>query len=227
MEPAEKPFTGRPGICLRGLRRQAKDPSFLHELLNCRFKKQCDVWNVSADQAMERDMLTDVGKSESYQKLNGAATMQSKSKLFSHNLDRVIIPMEHFLLQGWDLSEVKFDTLVQPWPEEVAEVMDPTQPGTKRRRVLKRSHDTPIRVLTGNGMCSFDLGFLMKCSFLACDHGLFEHAPVPLEEFSFDLTGNDERVLLTKVDMDNLDAYANFEDGEEHPQEEDEIEDGD
>ena len=100
-------------------------------------------------------MLTDVGKSESYQKLNGAATMQSKSKLFSHNLDRVIIPM------------------------------------------------------------------------LACDHGLFEHAPVPLEEFSFDLTGNDERVLLTKVDMDNLDAYANFEDGEEHPQEEDEIEDGD
>ena len=118
----DRPYTAQEGVQLRGLRRQATQPNFLHTLVDCRWEKSAQVQGFDSKLALPPgfEVLTDCRQAPPRQKANGRCTMLTRSVLFNHRLQRVHHHLEHFRIQGWDdvdLEELTTTPLPDMWED--------------------------------------------------------------------------------------------------------------
>ena len=205
LEPGHHPWSQRPGIHLNGLRKQGNKFNRMYELLDHRWSKYCTFSKIAQTDSPKTDCLTDVMKSEGYQKACGLVCMQTNTKLYSHNKDRGILPEEHFAMQGWSLDDISFLEIASPWPDLILQILEPEKyTGAKRRRQQCRQTAAPIRRLAGNAMGLPEVGAIGYCPLLAQDSDIWE---LPPSKHTFDLTGGSKRYKLTVVDLDKVDEY--------------------
>ena len=208
MEPDDKPWTSRSSVALVGLRRQASEPNYLHELLDCRWERCCQALGEASSGMPGRDIITDYGRSLGFQKLDGSVTLMSKSRLYIHNLDRAAIASEHLALQGWNIHDVAWNDFTNDWPPETRQHLFPDEGDKKRRKLQRRQPDVALRDLAGQSMELGVVGPLVLCGLLAGDNDIFTHGP--LLDFLFDLSGADSRVFLSCIDGSKLEDYVNL-----------------
>ena len=132
MTESEAPWTQRAGVELRGLRRQGGARFFLHELIDCRWGRFAKGNKMEVSDEPQADVTTDYGKSDDRQRATGSIVLHTNSHVYWHNRDRVLIPEEHFGLQGWDIGGINFQGLADPFPDEILQAIDP-QTSAKRR----------------------------------------------------------------------------------------------
>ncbi len=208
----ERPWTDRPGVQLRGLRRQVNPRNFLHENINCRWAKFCRYIEKDFSHVPEVDVCTDYGKSDDRQRNNGSIVLHTNSHVYWHNRDRSLCPEEHFALQGWDADDVNLEGLTNPWPNDILDALHPDTAGQKRRKVKVREHDVSIRRMLGNSMNLAEIGPLMLASYLAQNNGMYENGPtdvlLPLSD------ADNPRIKALCVNVADLDKYERMREGD-------------
>lgn len=223
-----RPWAQRPGITLAGLRRQGNDFNWLHDNIDLRWSRYCVSKKLPLDHELtENEVLTDYVKSFGHQNPNGTFVLHCNSKAYSHNLDRSLIPVEHFALQGWHIFDLQFGGITAPFDDDILEVVDSEAlAARKKRRSQKREPDAAVRKIAGNGMCLSEIGRLYYASYLAQDNGMFQNGP---SDFVFDFEeGVDPKLDLLCVDTENLQAYDGLDQEGDGPiVEDDEIGDTD
>ncbi len=200
----ERPWVGRANVRLNGVRRQADEPNRCHKLLDHRWAKHCKSLKIPRESCPVSDVFSDTMKSDGYQKANGMICMQTNTRIYWHNGDRVALPEEHFILNGWSIDELDFSEISAPWPAEIYSYLEPEK--SQKRKQQGKAPDVALRKLSGNFMGVGEVGTLLYCSALAQDTDLWENAP---SNFVFDLSeeGIQDRVKLTIVDLENIDSY--------------------
>ena len=127
--------------------------------------------------------------------------MKSKSILYLHNLERTLCAKEHFICNGWS-TDVVLEGIHKPLDAHIQQAWDEHLgiENQKRRRTQSRDADIVVREQAGAAMSVFNIGLLMKLSYLAQTGSMYEFGPPDVE---FDIDQLDARVKMTIVDPDS------------------------
>ena len=195
----EDPWTSRFGASMQGLRKQANNRNFLHELINLRWAQSCSSRGLPAAVTADvpANLMVDASQAFHHQGNGPAGTPLSGSKLFWFWANRVLAPQEHMMLQGWpkDMIDLSGFKEVPPhFPIQLVSVearkrankspdclawLNPEQPEQKVRKVRKpRMQDpkTQLIGLAGDAQCLPDCAAVIKAMFLCDDDPtVFDH----------------------------------------------------
>ena len=181
----EMPWTDRPNMKLRGLSAQQDRKNFLHELVNLRWCALCRLHGQSFDSTnVPINAWVDVRQEFKHQLKQGGVCLLSGSLPYWFFADRVAVPLELLMHQGWNTDGLDVSKLALPVPgmegtPRIGEGQHP-EPGNRRRRI-PRSIPCPQAKTTdiaGNMMCVPDLLSIWHSANLSVNNGKFEfHAP--------------------------------------------------
>ena len=209
LDELERPWTGRDGVQLRGVRRQEKYPNFVHQVLDLQFVSVCNHHGKDTAGPPVPGTFADCRQEWNFQKKTGKGTLMTKSLLYSYDKDRVLIPIEHAFLQGWD-ADVSLENINEPLSRETMELWKPPAeelPAKKRSKPRKQHVETVVKKLYGAGFQLGDVGLLLSCSLMAVPNGLFEHEP---DGFLFDLTNQSKASKVAIVNPDDMTDLISF-----------------
>ena len=208
LEPMERPWTGREGIHLRGVRRQEAYPNFAHEVLDLHFAQMQKFYGNKIDDPPPSDIFTDIRQGWRYQKPNGRNTLLCKTLVYNFDRDRILAPEEHLLLQGWDL-DVDLNGINELFLAAIREYLngvdDGEEPSRKVRRPQKKHPETCIKRMWGSSFALSDVGLFLYVSLLASPNNVFEHPPT---DHRLDISTIPPEVGMTIVDLDNINEMA-------------------
>ena len=207
------PWCSRSDVMIRGCTPQPTGPSFIKEILDCRYLAFCSRTGTSLNASradLPSRLFTDVRHDIHHQLADGSMVMQTSSMPYWHAGDRVAMPLEFFAHNGYDIDSLNvsdINVVPQDWPAEDTEADRQPQPA-KKRRVSRSGRSglvsTKLTDLAANGMCLPDVFTIIYTSLLSTDSDLWENAP------HFDYFGNFR-----------ANASSGSTDGEVEPEEED------
>ena len=176
-----RPWISRSQIILKGCSKQQHESNFLWELLDIRWMRFVRQAGLSDTDDAPSFLFTDARQNVNRQLRSGSMSLLTSSLPYWHAADRVAIPLECFLHNGWDQS-IKLASINEPvseWPvadEKVAtSKKKQTGPVKPRRQQTTPQDATATANLAANGMALPDLCLVLYTSILTISD-LWEHA---------------------------------------------------
>ena len=217
------PWTSRPDRRFYGFSQQLDSYNFLHDGADMRFWEFCTSRGLDPDSCSPPADLMFDSRQEPRRQLKGPGIVQlSKSKAYWYLGDRAVAPEEMLAHNGWDISQLKLDTIHEP-VEGLIDFLerceageagedDPMIDGQVAQKKKKRetggrckTRYTSITDLGGNGMNVADLTSVVLPAVLSATmEDLFEFDAESIDEMPLGAMNADSSDTI--LDPHNLDV---------------------